>query len=60
MPRAHTREVMKMADFVSAALQSGFAVAVAGYLLVRMEKRLEELTAAIRDLQVTITSKGVF
>jgi uncharacterized protein (UPF0264 family) len=51
---------MKMADFVSAALQSGFAVAVAGYLLVRMEKRLEELTAAIRDLQVTITSKGVF
>jgi len=33
-------------------------VAVAGYLLVRMESRLQELTNAIRDLQVAIVNRG--
>jgi len=33
-------------------------VAVAAYLLVRMESRLEELTNAIKDLQVVIANKG--
>ena len=47
-----------MEDFLASAIQSGFAVAVAGYLLVRMESRLEELTNAIRELQVSIVNRG--
>lgn len=47
-----------MEDFLASAIQSGFAVAVAGYLLVRMESRLEELTNAIRELQVAIANRG--
>ena len=37
-------------EFLNSALQSGFSVAVAAYLLIRMEKRLEDLSEAIRDL----------
>jgi hypothetical protein len=47
-----------MEDFVASAIQSGFAVAVAAYLLVRMESRLEELTKAIRELHVAIVNRG--
>jgi len=47
-----------MEEFWSDLIQSGFAVAVAGYLLVRMESRLEELTKAIRELQVAIVNRG--
>ncbi|MDI9393785.1 MAG: YvrJ family protein [Synergistota bacterium] len=47
-----------MEDFWASAIQSGFAVAVAGYLLVRMESRLQELTNAIKDLQVAIVNRG--
>jgi hypothetical protein len=47
-----------MEDFLASAIQSGFAVAVAGYLLVRMESRLEELTKAIRELQMAIANRG--
>ncbi len=39
-----------MEEFLNSALQSGFSVAVAAYLLIRMEKRLESLGEAIRDL----------
>lgn len=48
-----------MEEFLSSAVQSGFAVAVAAYLLVRMEKRLEELTQAISELRMTISGKGI-
>lgn len=43
-----------MEDFMSTVVQSGFSVAVAAYLLVRMERRLEELSSAIRDLHAAI------
>lgn len=39
-----------MEELLTAVMQNGFSVAVAAYLLVRMEKRLEELSRAIRDL----------
>lgn len=42
----------------SLCLQNGFSVAVAAYLLVRMEKRLDELTEAIRRLESAITHIG--
>ena len=48
-----------MEEFVSSAIQSGFAVAVAAYLLVRMEKRLEDLTQAISELRFAIAGQGV-
>lgn len=47
-----------MEDFVASVAQGGFAVAVAAYLLVRMERRLDELTQAIRDLQFVIANRG--
>ncbi|HCA41351.1 MAG TPA: YvrJ family protein [Aminobacterium sp.] len=47
-----------MEDFWSLCLQNGFSVAVAAYLLVRMEKRLDELTEAIRRLESAITHIG--
>jgi len=45
-------------EFVASVAQGGFAVAVAAYLLVRMERRLDELTQAIRDLQFVIANRG--
>ena len=45
-----------MEDFMSTVVQNGFAVAVAAFLLVRMERRLEELSLAIRDLHAAIIS----
>lgn len=43
-----------MDEFLTAVLQNSFSVVVAGYLLVRMENRLEGLTGAIARLQATI------
>ena len=45
-------------ELVKAALQSGFSIAVASYLLVRMESKLEALTLAIRDLQTALNRSG--
>jgi hypothetical protein len=47
-----------MEELVKAALQSGFSIAVASYLLVRMESKLEALTLAIRDLQTALNRSG--
>jgi hypothetical protein len=55
---AYVLEVNKVEDFVASVAQGGFAVAVAAYLLVRMERRLDELTQAIRDLQFVIANRG--
>ena len=47
-----------MEDFLTAVLQNSFSVVVAGYLLVRMENRLEGLTSAIARLQTAIERVG--
>jgi len=47
-----------MEEILASSIQSGFAVAVAAYLLVRMEKRLDELTAAIGELRAAIEGEG--
>lgn len=39
-----------MDELTGSMLQNGFSVAVAAYLLIRMEKRLEELTKAVTAL----------
>lgn len=43
-----------MEDFMSTVVQNGFSVAVAAFLLIRMERRLEELSLAIRELHEAI------
>ena len=46
-----------MEEFMANALQSGFSVAVASYLLIRMDHRLEELTRAVVRLGSVIEGK---
>ncbi|WP_303884107.1 YvrJ family protein, partial [Acetomicrobium mobile] len=36
---------------MTSTLQTGFSIAVAAYLLIRMEKRLDELSLAINNLE---------
>lgn len=43
-----------MQEIIKATIQTGFAVAVAAYLLVRLEARLEELTRAIQELKIAV------
>jgi len=43
-----------MDELVATMMQSGFSVAVAAFLLVRMERRLGDLTLAIRELHGAI------
>ncbi|PIE55211.1 MAG: YvrJ family protein [Dethiosulfovibrio peptidovorans] len=43
-----------MEEFLAGVLQNGFSVAVAAYLLIRMENRLEKLSQAINDLKIAI------
>ena len=43
-----------MEEIVAGVLESTFSIAVAAYLLVRMESRLDELTTAITRLQSAI------
>lgn len=43
-----------MEEFVGNLLDGAFSVAVAAFLLIRMESRLDDLTAAITRLQGAI------
>jgi len=36
---------------MTSTLQTGFSIAVAAYLLIRMERRLDELAIAINNLE---------
>lgn len=47
---ARRKERMTMEELTASMIQNGFSVAVAAYLLIRMDKRLEELTKAVTDL----------
>ncbi|MEG1799715.1 MAG: YvrJ family protein [Synergistaceae bacterium] len=46
-----------MEELISSIMQSTFSVAVASYLLVRMDKRMEELTKAVVHLGSVIEAK---
>ncbi|MDO4559488.1 MAG: YvrJ family protein [bacterium] len=39
-----------MDELTGSMLQNGFSIAVASFLLIRMDKRLEELTKAVAGL----------
>ncbi len=43
-----------MEELTASMIQNGFSVAVAAYLLVRMDRRLEELTKAVVSLGTVI------
>jgi len=43
-----------MEDLINLIANVGFPIAVAAYLLVRMENKMDQLTAAITALQQTI------
>jgi hypothetical protein len=45
-------------EFLVGAVEGTFSVAVAGYLLIRMENRLDELTSAIARLETAIKGIG--
>jgi hypothetical protein len=47
-----------MEEFLIGVLEGTFSVAVAGYLLIRMEKRLDDLTSAIARLETAINGIG--
>jgi len=47
-----------MEELLRSALQNGFSIAVAAFLLVRMESRLEALTLAINDLRSVLRPGG--
>lgn len=49
-----TIKVMGMSEFFTAISNFGFPVVVAGYLLIRIEGRVEKLTLTINDLKNTI------
>ena len=46
-----------MEDFMANMLQNGFSIAVASYLLIRMDRRLEELTRAVVHLGSVMEGK---
>jgi hypothetical protein len=43
-----------MEEFLAGVLEGTFAIAVAAYLLIRMERRLDDLTSAIARLETAI------
>ena len=48
-----------MEDFIASTVQTSFSMAVASYLLIRMEKRMEALTKAVQELSSAIVLKEV-
>ena len=54
----YERSAHPMEDLLRSALQNGFSIAVAAFLLVRMESRLETLTMAINDLRNVLRPGG--
>lgn len=49
---------MSMDQLLSSAMQNGFSIAVAAYLLIRMESKLEGLSQAIQELKLAIVERG--
>ena len=46
-----------MEEIISGVAQSSFSIAVASFLLIRMDKRMEELTKAVLGLSSVIEAK---
>jgi uncharacterized protein YqgV (UPF0045/DUF77 family) len=53
-PNNNVKEVIKMEELISIIGNVGFPMAVAAYLLIRIEGRLQSLSEAISDLREAI------
>jgi len=47
-----------MEDFLKSLVENSFSVVVAAFLLIRMERRLDDLTAALARLEIAIMRAG--
>ncbi|MBF8984652.1 YvrJ family protein [Lutibacter sp. B2] len=43
-----------MEDFMAAVANIGFPIAVAGYLLIRVEKKIDDLTKGVNELSKAV------
>jgi hypothetical protein len=48
-----------MEEILTGFAEGVFSIAVAGYLLIRMERRLDDLTSAIVRLECAISAFGL-
>jgi len=47
-----------MEDFLKNIMENSFSVVVAAFLLIRMERRLDDLTAALARLEAALLAVG--
>ncbi|MVX65930.1 YvrJ family protein [Clostridium chromiireducens] len=48
---------MEVTDLINLMVNNGFAIAVAGYLLIRLEKQINNLSSSINKLNTIISTK---
>lgn len=48
---------MQVTDLVNLIANNGFAIAVAAYLLIRLEKQIANLSSSINKLNIIISAK---
>ena len=48
---------MEVTDLINLAVNNGFAIAVAAYLLIRLEKQISNLSSSINKLNTIISAK---
>lgn len=48
---------MKVNELINLIVNNGFTVAVSGYLLIRLEKQITNLSASINKLNTIISTK---
>ena len=50
---------MEVTDLINLAVNNGFAITVAAYLLIRLEKQIANLSSSINKLNTIISAKLV-
>jgi len=50
-------EIMAVNELINLIVNNGFAVAVAAYLLIRLEKQINNLSSSINKLNTIISTK---
>ncbi len=48
---------MEVTDLINVIVNNGFAIAVAAYLLIRLEKQIANLSSSINKLNTIISAK---
>ncbi|NSB17180.1 YvrJ family protein [Clostridium beijerinckii] len=48
---------MELTDLINLIVNNGFAIAVAAYLLIRLEKQINNLSSSINKLNTIISTK---